>query len=199
MRMVLRTHNLHSERLKMRLWWFRWSNVSWCRKAIWTHLQYSWHSIKQFGRNSGSDVLSRRMALRIQNHLSGRLKTRLWLIQCSDVSRFRNTMLTHFLHPGHRRKRLGRCRLSDDLIRLMVLWTHNLPSERLKMRLRWYPWSDASLCRKVIPTHFVHSGHSKKRFGRSDVLSRPLELIMCLLDFLINDFGKIDEVMFQGV
>jgi hypothetical protein len=126
MRMVLRTHNLLSESLKMRLWWFRWSNVSWCRKAIWTHLQYSWHSINQFGRNCGSDVLSRRMAFRIQNHPSGRLKKLPWWSRWSDVLRCRKTMRTHFLHPGHGKKRLGRCCLSGVLIGQMVWRNHNV-------------------------------------------------------------------------
>jgi hypothetical protein len=162
MQMVLRTLNLHSERLKMRLWWFRWSSVSWCRKAIWTHLQYPWHLIKHFVRNLESYALIIRMTIRIQNHPSGCLKNRLWWIRWSDVSMCRNTRLIHFLHPGHRRKRLSRCRLSDVLNRLIFLWTHNLPSDRLKMRLRWCPWSDASWCRKVIPMHFLHSGHTKK-------------------------------------
>jgi hypothetical protein len=41
-------------------------------------------------------------------------------------------MRNNFLHPGHRRKRLGPSRLSDVLIRGMALRTHNLPSGRLK-------------------------------------------------------------------
>jgi hypothetical protein len=38
----------------------------------------------------------------------------------------------------------------------------------------WSRLSDVSWCRKAIRTHFIHSGHSKKRFGRfrrSDILS----------------------------
>jgi hypothetical protein len=46
-------------------------------------------------------------------------------------------MRTHFLHPGHRKKLLGRSRVSDVLSRRMALRTHNLSSRRLKSRLWW--------------------------------------------------------------
>jgi hypothetical protein len=35
--MALRTHNMPSARLKMRLWWCRWSDVSWYQEAIRIH------------------------------------------------------------------------------------------------------------------------------------------------------------------
>jgi hypothetical protein len=44
-------------------------------------------------------------------------------------------MWNHFLHPGNRKKRIGRSRLSDVLSRRMALASHNLPSERQKMTL----------------------------------------------------------------
>jgi hypothetical protein len=39
--MTMVTLKLPSERLKIRLWWCRWSDVSWCRKAIRTHFLLS--------------------------------------------------------------------------------------------------------------------------------------------------------------
>jgi hypothetical protein len=39
-RMALRTHNLISEHLKIRLWWCRWSDVSWCRIAMRNHYPF---------------------------------------------------------------------------------------------------------------------------------------------------------------
>jgi hypothetical protein len=51
-----------------------------------------------------------------------------------------------------------------------------------------------------MQTHFLHSEHRKKRLERrlfSDILGRPLEFIICLLNVLKNDFGEVDEVMFQ--
>jgi hypothetical protein len=41
-------------------------------------------------------------------------------------------MRTHFLHPGHRKKRIGRSCLSDVSSMRKVQITHNLPSGRLK-------------------------------------------------------------------
>jgi hypothetical protein len=47
-------------------------------------------------------------------------------------------------------------------------------------------------------------GHRNDQLGRSrlsDVLKGewPRELVICLQDILKNDFGKVDEVIFQGV
>jgi hypothetical protein len=76
-RMALRTHYLPSDRLKMRLWWCLWSDVSWCRNGIRTHFLHSGNGKKQFCRSRGSDVLNRQMALRTHNLPSGSLKKRL--------------------------------------------------------------------------------------------------------------------------
>jgi hypothetical protein len=88
-RMILRTHNLPSQRLKMRLWWCQWSDVSWCRKAIRTHFLITWHSKMRFGRIRGSDVLCRRVALRTHNVPSGHLKNDLEnsMKRCFKVSK----------------------------------------------------------------------------------------------------------------
>jgi hypothetical protein len=66
-----------------------------------------------------SDSLCRRMALRIHNFPSGRLKNRLWSVRWSDDSRCRKAMRTHFQHPGYKKKRLERNRLRDVLNRRM--------------------------------------------------------------------------------
>jgi hypothetical protein len=44
-------------------------------------------------------------------------------------------MRTNFVLPGYGKKRHGRSRLSDDVSMRMALWTHNLPSGRLKKTL----------------------------------------------------------------
>jgi hypothetical protein len=44
-------------------------------------------------------------------------------------------MRNHFLHRGHRKKRLLRGRLSDVLSRRMAMRNHNLHSGRLKKRI----------------------------------------------------------------
>jgi hypothetical protein len=93
------------------------------------------------------------MALRTHSLPSGRLK-KTCFFRWSDISRCRWAMRTHFLHPGHRKKRLGRSRLSDVLSRLMDLRFHNLPSVRFKMRLFWCRWSDVSWFRKAIRSIF---------------------------------------------
>jgi hypothetical protein len=77
-RMDLRTNNLPSESLKMRLRCCRWSDGSCCRKAIRTYFLHSGHFKKRFGQFRGSDVLCSWMALRTHNLPSGRLKKRLW-------------------------------------------------------------------------------------------------------------------------
>jgi hypothetical protein len=85
--MALRTHNPPPARLKKRLWWSRWSDVSNCRKAIQTHLLRPGHRKKRHGRSRFSDVLSKRMALRTHNMPSERLKKRIWCSRRRDVSR----------------------------------------------------------------------------------------------------------------
>jgi hypothetical protein len=76
-------------------------------------------------------------------------------------------MRTHFWHPEHWKKRLGRSCLSDVLSRRLALRTHNLSSRRLKKRLCWRRRSDDSRCRKAMRIHFLHPEHRKKRLGRS--------------------------------
>jgi hypothetical protein len=95
------------------------------------------------------------------------------------VSRCRKAKPTPFLHPGLRKKRPGRSRLSDVLSSQMILATHNLPSGLLIERLWWTRWSYDSWCRKSTQNHFLHTGHCKKRLGRcclSDVLSMRMAL-----------------------
>jgi hypothetical protein len=75
--MSLTTRNLSFERVKNQLCWLPWSDISRCRKAIWTHFLNSRNWKKGFGRSRRSDVLSRRMAQRPHNMPSGRLKNRL--------------------------------------------------------------------------------------------------------------------------
>jgi hypothetical protein len=113
-------------------------------------------------------------------------------------------MRTHFLHPGHRKKRLARSRLSDVLSRRMALRTHNLTSSSLKNRLCWRRWSNVSWWRKAIRTHFQHPKHRKKRLvwcRLSDVLNRRMgcRSIICLLNVLKCDLGDIDEATFCDV
>jgi hypothetical protein len=156
--MALKSHNLLSGRLKMRLWWSRWTHASKCRKAMWTHFLHPGHRKKRLERSRLSDVLSRRMALRIHNMPSENLKKRLWWSRWSGF-KVPKAMRTHFLHSVHRYKRLGRSCLSDVLSRRMTLEIHNLPSERLKKGLWWSWWSDVSRCRKAMRTHFLHPVH----------------------------------------
>jgi hypothetical protein len=157
----LRTHNLPSERLKMRLSWCRWSDVSKYRNAIRTHFRNFGHSKKRFGRSRGGVDLSRLMALKTNSLHSRRLKKILWWSRRSDVWICGKVMRTHFLLPGHRKQRLGEICLSYDLSRRITLTTHNLPSGRLKKRLCWCRWSDVSTRRWVIRTHFLPAEHGK--------------------------------------
>jgi hypothetical protein len=59
------------------------------------------------------------------------------------------------------------------------------------------------VCRKAIRTHFLHTGHLKKRFDRSsgEEVSRRMALWThnLTLDVLKNVFGEFDEVTFRGV
>jgi hypothetical protein len=107
-RMVLRTHKMSSGRLKKGLWW---SMKRYFRVSVGNVKSFSasWSSINLLGRSRLSYVLSGRMDLRSRR---------------SNVSSFRKTITTHFLHYGNRKKRLGRCRLSDVSIRQMILRTH---------------------------------------------------------------------------
>jgi hypothetical protein len=94
-----------------------------------------------------------------------------------DVSTNRKAMRNHFLHSGHRKKKRQAKSLKWSLSRRMVLRIRNLLSERLKIRLCWCRWSNVSWCQNAIQMLFIHSGHSKKRFGpsrESDVLNRRI-------------------------
>jgi hypothetical protein len=55
-----------------------------------------------------------------------------------------------------------------------------------------------------MQSHFLHSGHSNKRFGLSRgsyVLSRRMALrtLICFLNVLKSYFVQVDEPMIQGV
>jgi hypothetical protein len=93
------------------------------------HFVVPGHRKKLLGLNHLSDVLCRRMGLRIHNLPSGRLKKLFWRSRISVASSYRYAM--HFLNPGSPKKRLGRYCLSDFLRRGMDLKTHNLPSGSL--------------------------------------------------------------------
>jgi hypothetical protein len=82
-RMILSTLILYSGRLKKRLLWSRWNDVSRCRKAIRTQFLHPCYRIWRLGRSCLNDVLCRWMALRTHNLPSGRLKKRLWWIRWS--------------------------------------------------------------------------------------------------------------------
>jgi hypothetical protein len=150
----MRTHNLFSSRLKKRISWIRWSNVSRCRKAMRTHFLHRGFRKKWLGRICVSNVL---MALRIHNLHSGRLRKRLWWSWWSAV--VEGPFEHIFSFYGHRKRRHGRSRLSDILIKRMALRTHNLPAGCLKKRICSSRWSDATYFPKVIRSHFLHSGH----------------------------------------
>jgi hypothetical protein len=115
-----------------------------------------------------------------------------------------NTIRTHFLRPAHRKKRLGRSRLSNFLSRRMALRTLNLSCRCLKKRIWWSRWSDVSRCQKDMQNNFLHPVNLKKRLGRSclsDVLSRRMALRTHNLSS--GSFKKLlwwsHEAMFQGV
>jgi hypothetical protein len=77
-------------------------------------------------------------------------------------------MWTHFLHPGIRKRRIGRNRLNDVLSRRMAFAIHNLPSESFKKRLWLISWSDDSWCQMAMRTYFLHPmPQKKKRLERS--------------------------------
>jgi hypothetical protein len=78
-----------------------------CKLNFYPLVTENWH-----GRIRGSDVTSRRMALKTHNLPSGRLKTRLWWIRWRHFSRCRKAKRTHFLHPWNQKKRPGQSRAS---------------------------------------------------------------------------------------
>jgi hypothetical protein len=150
----------------MRLLWYRWSDDTWCRKAIQTHFLHFGNSRKGFVRIPRDVVLSRRMDVRTHNLPTGRLKRRLCWSRWCDISRCRKAIRTHFLLSANHKNRLEWRPLSDVLSGQMALRTHNLPSEWLKIRLWWCRWIDVSRCQKPIRKHFPHSWYSKKRLRR---------------------------------
>jgi hypothetical protein len=72
-RIALRTRNFRSGRLKKRLWWIRWSNVSRYRKTMRTHFCNLGIEKKRFGQIYLSVDLSRRITLITHNLPSWRL------------------------------------------------------------------------------------------------------------------------------
>jgi hypothetical protein len=120
------------------------------------------------------DVFIKRMALRIHNLPSKRLKLRLCLCRWSEDSWFLKAFQTHFLHFGHSKEWFVRSPRYDVSSRRIHVRTHNLPTVRLPKRLCWIRWSDISRCRKAKWTHFLISAYQENRLGRrrlSDVLS----------------------------
>jgi hypothetical protein len=110
-RMVLITQNLPSPRLKKRFCWCPWSDVLRAPKAIRTNFLHS--GFLENGRRSSSYVSSRQMAMRTNNLLSVRLNMRLWWSRWSIVWKWRMTMKSHFLHPGHPKSEM------DDVVEVM--------------------------------------------------------------------------------
>jgi hypothetical protein len=129
--MALRTHNLAPGRLKKRLWWIRWSDVSRCRKAMQNHFLHPGHWKKRLGRSSLSDVLCRRLNLRTYNLLLERLKKRLWYSRWSDDSRSRTPCKLIFCILSIEKSDVDGL-VSDVLGRRMAQRTLNVSSRRLK-------------------------------------------------------------------
>jgi hypothetical protein len=92
-RMALRNNNLPLGRLKKRLWWSRWNGVSRCRKDMRTHFLHPEHPIKRLWWSCLSDVVSRRMALKLIMCLLVVLKTTLVKLmkRCFKVSKGQKT------------------------------------------------------------------------------------------------------------
>jgi hypothetical protein len=93
----------------------------------------TWASTKRFGRSRLSDVLSRWMAQGNHNPFSRRIKKCpvKSMERCFKVSK---AILTHFLPPAHRKKRLGRSCLIDVLSSWIAQGNHNRFNRRLKKR-----------------------------------------------------------------
>jgi hypothetical protein len=124
------------------------------------------------------------MALRTLNLPSGRSKKRLWWSRWIVVSKSWKAMRTHFLLTGHRKKRLGRCSLSDffklvygpensicslDFLQNNVSMCRQAKRsyfphpEHQKNRLRWSLWIDDLSWRMVLRTHNLPSERLKMR------------------------------------
>jgi hypothetical protein len=136
----MRTHNLPSGRLKKRLWWIQWRDVSMCRKKIRTHFLHPGHRKKRFRRSPLSDYVGMRMALRTQNLPCGSLNKQIsW--SRSNVSKFQKAMRTHFLHLEHRKIDFDELAY-DILSRRMTVRTHSFWSSckttLVKSMKRWF-------------------------------------------------------------
>jgi hypothetical protein len=121
-----------SGRLKKRLCWSRWNDVSKCLKSIRTHFLHLGHWKMRIARSYLSDDFSRRITLRNHNLPSGRLKKQLSWSRWSDIWMCLKAIRAHFLQPQHGKKRLGWIGLSDVLSSRKALRSHNLPFGVLK-------------------------------------------------------------------
>jgi hypothetical protein len=130
--MAPRINSLSFRRLKKRLWYRRWSDVSRCRKAMRNHFLHHGHRKNRLARIRY--VLSRRMALRTHILPRGLLKKRLCEVDESMFQGVERPWKTFFLLPWHRKSDFGRNPLSVVLSTRMALRTHNMPSECLKKR-----------------------------------------------------------------
>jgi hypothetical protein len=134
-------------------------------------------SKKAIWRSHLTDVLSRRMALRIHNLSSGRLQKRLMksMKRCFKVPKGHSNSFSVFWESNKATwtNSIKWCFKYADGLR-----TQNLPSGRLKRRLWRRGWSDVSRCRRSICTHFLHLGNRKwLSWSRlNDVLNRRMAL-----------------------
>jgi hypothetical protein len=158
--MALITHNVAPGRIKKRLWWIRWSDVSRCPKAMQNHFLHPGHRKKRLGRSRLSDVLCRRLDLRTYNLLSECLKKRLWYSRWSDFSRSLTPCNLIFCILSIEKSDMDGL-ISDVLDRRMAQRTLNLSSRSLKKRLCWSRWSDGM---RIL---FLYPEHRNKRLGQS--------------------------------
>jgi hypothetical protein len=201
--MTLRLHNLPSGLLKKRLWWSRWSDVSRFRKAMQTHFLDPGQRKKRLGLGCLSDILSRRVALTTHNLLLNVLKCNFFM----SIKRCFIVFKGHFIPFSTfwaLKKAIWMNSRKWCLKYANCLRKNNLPSGRLKKLIWWIRWIDVSRWWKVVRNHFLHPGHLTKRLGRScssNDLSRQMALRTHNLPsgLLKNDFGEVDEVIFQSV
>jgi hypothetical protein len=127
----LSTHILLSGRLKIRLRWIRWSDVSRCQYAMRTNFVLPGHRKNDLG-DSLNWCLSRRRALWTHSLPSGLLNKRHWWSRSNDVSGCRKVI---FFFLGIQKKIICQSLLDGILSRWMCLKIHILPFDRLKKRL----------------------------------------------------------------
>jgi hypothetical protein len=112
-------------------------------------------------------------------------------------------MLTHFVVPVQRKKRLGQRRLSDVLCRRMYWEFIICLLEVLKNDSGGVCMNHFLKVSKGLANSFCASWATKKRLQRSRLsadLSRRMVLWKHrLLDVFQNDFSEVDEAIFQGV